>query len=377
MPAFTRNRGVLRAMSALAVLASASGSRADDPERPGLNWVRLRGAEGCLAAPELAERVELRVGKMLFASVSDAGVFVDGYVGPARDGWDVVLAVSDREGVLLGRRELHVAGASCRVIDDAVTLVIAVTLYPGTALIDAGIALDPATSARLHALFGAEPLDPDPTMLAAVAPSEPSGAALAAPASARYRASDRVESEARGPAVERGFELGVDAVAIAALGQLPGLAAGAGLRVLVRPPEVFPFEIGGLLLPSAIENAGDIRGQARFALLLASLTACPIEPAWLPASAMCAGAEVGQLQVEASGFAEDNVSVDDVVANALLSALYRPEIVSGFHFRFAVALAVPLVQRSYAFEALDGTDTPLFRMPQIAGRIELGLALQL
>ena len=128
--------------------------------------------------------------------------------------------------------------------------------------------------------------------------------------------------------------------------------------VVVRPPDAFPIEIGALLLPSATESAGNVSGQARFALLLGSLSACPVEPAWLPAAALCAGAEVGQIEVEGSGFAEDNRSVSDVVANLLVSALYRPELVGGLHLRVAAVLAAPLIQRSYAFEALDGRTGP-------------------
>lgn len=385
MHAFTRfsqfHHSARAALCALAVLSCATAARAEDPQRPGLNWVRLRGAESCLSAPELAQRVELRVGRMLFASVSDAGIFVDGYVGRSREGWDVTLEVSDREGALLGRRELHVPGADCNVIDEAVTLVIAVTLYPNTAMMEGGIALDPATSAKLLALFGQESVDPDPALLAPATPRPESRAEVRAVRGAgvdRVSAStDRAAIEEPGPDVQGGaFELGFDAVAIGALGQLPGFAAGAGVRVGLRAPGAFPIEVGGSLLPSSIETAGNVSGRARFALLLGSLSACPVEPEWLRASALCGGAEIGQLEVEASGFAEDNRSVSDLVANLLLSALYRPELAAGIHLRVAAVLAVPLIQRSYGFEALDGTDAPLFRMPQLAGRLELGLAVQ-
>ena len=39
---------------------------------PGLNWVRLAGADDCISAAELADAVELRVGRTLFVATTEA-----------------------------------------------------------------------------------------------------------------------------------------------------------------------------------------------------------------------------------------------------------------------------------------------------------------
>jgi hypothetical protein len=63
--------------------------------------------------------------------------------------------------------------------------------------------------------------------------------------------------------------------------------------------------------------------------------------------------------------------------NLLALALWRPQLVGSVHLRAALALDLPLVQRSYTFQTPDRTQATLFRMPQIAAHAELGLGLQL
>src|SRR5687768_10727568 len=81
---------------------------------PGLNWVRLAGAEDCLSAAELADRVEQRVGRNLFVATTTAELFVDGSVrgttraGTATRTFDVTLQVSRPGGEVLGERALTI-----------------------------------------------------------------------------------------------------------------------------------------------------------------------------------------------------------------------------------------------------------------------------
>jgi hypothetical protein len=63
----------VHADDAAAVAAARAEQRA-----PGLNWVRLEGAASCISAARLAQRIEARIGRVLFTSVSEAALFVDG-----------------------------------------------------------------------------------------------------------------------------------------------------------------------------------------------------------------------------------------------------------------------------------------------------------
>jgi hypothetical protein len=362
----------LRAATLLLAL-SALPARAAEPLRPALNWVRLPGAEGCLSAAALAERVELRVGRMLFVTAGEAGLFVDGYVepAPAGAGFVVALSLSQPDGKVLGRRELRFPDADCAAIDDPVALVIAVTLYPNTGLLEEGVPLDPATSERLADLFGNEPLDPEPASL------PPAPAHVQPHPTPRRVPLDVSSGGAPSVAHSEPWRFALVAAASAAAGQLPNIAPGATLQATAVAPGFWPIEAAAQYLPGQVVTSEGAGGRTRFELWLASLALCPFEPAWLPDSALCAGAELGQLHVVARDFPSQNTQVTDVIANVLLHAVYRPAIGGGVHLHTGLAVTIPIVQRQYTFETAARTQADVFVMPQLAGRLELGLAWQL
>ncbi len=342
---------------------------AEDPLQPGLNWVRLPGAESCLSASALATRVETRVGRMLFVSVSEAGLSVDGSVRALPSGWQVTLDISDPDGRVLGRRELQFEGKECSVIDDSITLVIAITLYPNTGLLDGGIPLDPATAAKLEALFGSEPTDPDPASL-------PASSAPATPSSRPAPPAARAEQGGGGPRVRtEPWTLGIALAGTGALGHLPGPAGGGSGYALLTLPGAWPVQLGLLWLPGTTKRADEGRGEASFDLLTGSLAMCPWQPSWLESLAFCAGLEAGRLHVQPRDFAFGNRAITDAVASLLGLASLQPRLLGPLHLRVALALSVPLIQRAYTFQSGDGTPSPLFRMPQLAARLELGLGL--
>ena len=347
--------------------SSSVAATVAEQRAPGLNWVRLEGASDCLSAAELAERVELRVGRVLFTSVGEAGLFADGSVRHANGGWDVTLEISQRDGAVLGRRVMRFEGENCAVIDDAVVLVIAVTLYPNSGLVDAGIPLDPRTAASLEALFGAEPTDPDPASLpAAQTQSAASTASRARPVRVQTGPTPRGEP----------WTVALDAALILGLGQLPSAAVGGGGYLLVAPPDAWPVQAGAFWLPPQALRVEEAGGEARFDLLLASIAACPWQPSWWRALAFCGAGEIGRLRARPN-FASKNRPANDVVANLSALALLRVQLAGGLHGRAALVLSMPLIQRSYAFETLARTPQQVFRMPQLAARLELGLGWEL
>ena len=363
----------VRGLVVCVALLWADRAHAVDSHRPGLNWVRLEGAEPCLSSAQLAARVEARVGRVLFATPDDADVFVDGFVRKgAEQGWDVTLAVSDPDGRVLGKRDMHFEGADCAVIDEGVALVIAVTLYPNTGLTEGGVPLDAGVAGRLDSLFGEEPTDPDPATLP-VAANAQTGNAAAGPNAARASAASTASSATPSLQAPR-WSLALDVTPTIGFGQLPGASLGLAAHAQITPPGMWPIELGAAsFLERTVDAGGGVAGQAGFKLVLASVTACPWQPAWLPALAFCVGAELGRLHVEPSGFAELQPSSDDFVANLLGTAVLRAPIVAGLYVRVALLLALPLIQRGYSFQTPAGTSEPLYRMPQVAGRAEIGL----
>jgi hypothetical protein len=346
----------------------ATEPRGDQP-RPGINWVRLPGASDCLSAPALVMSVEARLGRSLFVATSLAKVFVDGHVARVAAGFEVVLEVSDSDGAVLGQRAMHFDGDDCKVIEDAVTLVIAVTLYPNSALPAAGIALKPGTAQRLDALFGDESLDPNLASLPSVDPTAPPR--------------ERATSDGAPPAPERpptqsaGLRFALAGAATFGIGQLPSPALGLAAYGVVTPRSSLSIEAGFLYFPANVALADGGAGAASFALLLGSIAVCPVQPDWLRRLDLCIGAEAGQVHVEASGFVFDNQRADDLVVNLRASGVWQVPVAGGFFLRVALLASAPLLQRNYTFRGPDNAPESLFRMPQAAVRADLGLGLTL
>lgn len=100
-----------------------------------VRWgLTFRAPDGCIQAAELAERIEVRVGRPMFGAKPD--VRIDGYVKAAEAPlkWRARLTLVDADGTVKGSREVTSVEPSCRAIDDSLSLVAAVMLDPAAAL---------------------------------------------------------------------------------------------------------------------------------------------------------------------------------------------------------------------------------------------------
>jgi hypothetical protein len=175
------------------------------------------------------------------------------------------------------------------------------------------------------------------------------------------------------PAAGSDVRLGIDLVGASGLGQLPEIAFGAGARIRLEIDSAWPVELGVSGFVPATEHAGnDSAGEARFDLLLASLATCPWQPDWLSGLALCAGAEGGRLRVQPKAFEGSSAAASDAVMDLLGSAVLHVRLGSTLRVRAALTVLLPLLQRSYTYQAADGADARLFRMTQLAGRAEIG-----
>lgn len=361
-------------MVAAALWSVAITGRAQESAvtEPGLNWVRLAGADDCLSAAELADKVERRVGRTLFVSTTQAELFVDGSVrGTAHDGestrtFDVTLQVSRPGGEVLGERVLAIEGERCSAIDDAVSLVIAVTLYPRSSLVASGIPLDPTTAASLQTLFGDEPTDPDPSSLPTVVVS-PVRSPRPKPLPSRE------PTDRKGTSSMSGMELSIDAIGAGEVGQLPDVRFAAGGYLRVFPRNLMPVEAGFAYYFTNSDSVPE-GGSVTFELTTASLTGCP----WTFLSEDlrgCIGLEGGLLIATPSNLAVTAKRTTDPVLNILFAAVYRPQIVGPLHLRAGVIVGVPVLQHEFLYQARDGSSATLFQTSQIQGRADIGLGL--
>lgn len=177
------------------------------PILPGLSWVRLEGAETCISTIALAQRIEDKLGRPVFVPTSAAELTIEGHVAPRPGGGFVSqLSVVAPDGRVLGTRQLESPGVDCAELDDALILVIAVTLVPDNGA--AGVSmLSPQAQAALDQwLRGEVPTD--------VAPSatQPTATVPVPPRAARDTESPRRDARSSRPTVDYRSRIEIGAI---------------------------------------------------------------------------------------------------------------------------------------------------------------------
>jgi hypothetical protein len=311
--------------------------------------------------------VEERVGRTLFVAPSEAALFVDGSVEAVADGgFAVQLQVSDRAGQVLGMRSLHFEGSDCAAVAAPVALIIAVTLYPDSGLTAATTPLDPELAARLSELFDRESSAPDPAATPPVA--QPPAASEAAPQPQPLAAAPT-------PAiVEPPFEetLAIGVSGVAGLGTIPSPGLALGLRATLRLDQRWVFEAGIDRYFAKQTRVRDL-GRIEFGLLEGALAVCPW-PLLHNDVRMCAGAMLGVLTAEPSGFLGGGDTRSQWIVSARLNAVYRPRLSERIAARLALGIALPFFQRAYTVQGSDGLPIEAFRMSQVTGQAEAGIS---
>jgi hypothetical protein len=337
---------------------------------PALNWVRLPGAESCITAAELAQRVEERLERRVFVLAQDAELAFDGYVQPrAAGGFTAHLAVANARGEVLGARDIESTDADCRKLDDALVLIAALTLFPGEfGMESGGIALDPDTNARLQALFGDEPTELDPASLPAPAPA-------AAPAPTPKP--PRVATSNGAPRVRHSSLIAIEASPVIAFGVLPGIAFGVAAELTARIPSLWPVRAGfGHFFERDARAEKLPSGTGHFERDEVTLFACPLAPDEALAFELCAGAVLGLVSVASEGFAEGGINATDPVLDIGGQAGVRALVFDVVLARLTATALLPLVQRSYDYQALDASTEQLFRSTQVGARLQLSLGAE-
>jgi hypothetical protein len=115
---------------AAALLGAAGPATAADPVR--FAWVRGDGADACASQQTIADRVAARLGQSPFSA--GAARSIEATVSRAEHGFRVALYVRDREGRLLGAREIPSEDTDCGPIEAASVLAIALAIDPEGAL---------------------------------------------------------------------------------------------------------------------------------------------------------------------------------------------------------------------------------------------------
>ncbi|WP_437996437.1 hypothetical protein WMF26_36050 [Sorangium sp. So ce185] len=345
-------RAARLALLAAALVAAARPARASSGEQTAsLSWVRLAGAEACVAARALAQAVEARLGRAALVSAARADLTIEGRVEPgASGGWRAVIAVADADGALLGTREIATASPRCGAIDDELALAIAL-------MIDPSAVLSP----------GAPPAPPPP------APPPPPPAPAPAPSQPEIlvqRILIPVPPPAPPPPAPWRVEVG--AGPLFGLGLLPSPGAAAAIRARLTPPRFWSFEVGGAVwFPNEATTGAS---SARFSWGEGFVSACPVSLGSATRLSACAGARLGALRVGGLGFGVDRAD-ERLTAGGALDVRLTRRLVGPLTAGGGLGLIVPLVRDTFFYVDAQGRDREIFQMAPLAGTADVLLGV--
>jgi len=339
-----RNLGLWRAGAAGGILAllSASPARAEGGKRTSsLAWVRLEGAESCIAAPALAQSVETRLGRKVFVSASDADITVEGTIGRGpKQGFRAQLRITSKDGTILGSRDVETRAASCDAIDEKLSLVVSVLI------------------------------DPDGSLAAEEAPPP---ALPVAPTVIERERVVVVHDEPRAPPPPWRFELTV--AAMASVGLQPGIGVALAPSIVLDPPHFWAVRAGGgIAATTSTEAKGGASADA--SLAHGSLALCPLATRGGRVQALaCGGGLVGALRARGIGF-DTTTTTSSLVAGPFVVGRTSLKIAGPVVASVALDLVVPIAQAEIGYHTASG-DNALFRTAPVAAMAELGIGVQL
>jgi hypothetical protein len=338
-----RRRRVVAWLTWTLVVVSAPSSWGDDKSSTvSLGLTRGPGAEACITAHELAQRVEARLGHATFVSAAQADLFVDARIDRAGRGWRATVAASRANGAHVGVRKLESAGRDCHSLDEDLVLVVALVIDP----LATG---SPPVPAPLHrdVVYVRVPV-PVPVPVPGPVPAWSFGARIATTI------------------------LG---------GMLPSLTPGLDLAVAATPPGAWPIELGAIATLRAIAEDEAGRG-ADMRLALATLALCPelLERDRFRLQ-VCGGGAAGAVFVRSRGL--DPGSGGDHAAGLLFGrARGSVRVAGGIHAEIDLGMTVPLARRTLYYTALDPTTLQVERrdiygMATLGWIASLGLCVQI
>lgn len=263
-----RSPSLLALLALVALLLHRRTALASGGEvtRATLSWVRLPGAEACIAAPALAETVERRLGHPVFSPVSKATLSVEGWVEPAQRPlrWRAIVTVADASGKVLGSREILTAAEDCQDVVAPLALGLALMIDPETPAEGPGAGTPQATVVVPEA----EPARPEPETGAQRLPAAP---CLPPRGEAWLQA-------ALAPLVGIGAMPGVD---------LDAVSPGGLLRFVFGAPTQWGAEIQAAYFPPRAIKYATVQRTHLAALF------CPLRRAAAVRVDLCAGLAVG------------------------------------------------------------------------------------
>ncbi len=333
---------------ALSSLSAARAGHADEAKArtSSLSWVRLEGAESCIATQALARAVEERLARKVFVSAAEADVSVEGHLSKTGDQWKAVLTIRDSEGTLLGTRTLDSKEAECSALDEGLVFVVSVLIDPDAAL------AEPKPEK-------AEPSDPLPE------PKPPRVVVR------RERVLVPVTPLSLPP---EPWRVGFSALLTGALGLLPGPALGVGAAVLLDSPGFLDIDLKATYWFPRTADA-ERGASAELSLLHAGAALCPLAfKRGTFSYHFCGGLLLGALRSRGTGF---DAQQSDNAPSVYLQLPSRVSLglAGPLALTASVSFLAPLVRSEVTYRAANGSDQTLFEPSPVAVSGGVGLTL--
>ena len=311
---------------ALISLVLTTNVSADTPARHVLRWTRAPGAEACIDPQALRNAVDARLGRPVFTDTEQRAVSIEGNVRPTQHGWHVAITVHGPDQEPLGQRELEESAPDCRVLDEALVLMIALIVDPDAAMRDPQQAPPPPPPVPTPTPA------PTPTPL----PTEP-------------------------------WRVAVSANVSGGAALLPGATLGGALRVSIDAPVLPAIAFRVSLWPTDEQRRGD--QGAEFLLLTGGAAICP--RVWR--LGLCGGVELGRMSGDGFGFDRSQQSaafVTYITAEPHLAVTLTDRL----DLEASIGAWIPLVRPRFVFEQA-GEDIDLYQPAAVAFVGQLGLTL--
>jgi hypothetical protein len=320
----------------------------------------------CPGPAAIANAVEARLGAHVLVPASSQNLAVEAYIEAHPPvGYRVIVAMSDADGNVIGRRELTSSEPDCSAITASAQLAIALMIDPEAHVNAAPSEPAPAVSATV-----APPRAPPPNLQ--IAPRRP--VFEGPPPSVQYVPSL--------PRPVSAWSVAVEGSANFTIGLLPGLATGA--RVQARLPMYdgsFALVAGAnyywpKTLHSIVEPEGAVATLV-FQAAFVNLAGCVLSDAGRAVLGMmaCFGADLGSMSVRTTGL---DVSTGGAGAIADLEARARVMVrpARGFLVFAGGALRMALSREHFDVVNSELRSNSAFFRPFIGGDLEIGIGYE-
>ncbi|MFT3924876.1 MAG: hypothetical protein QM778_20240 [Myxococcales bacterium] len=339
--------------------------------RASLVWRRGPGAEECISPERLEKALSDHLGYAAFDANGD--LVVQGTVSKADNPprFRAEVELRDRQGKLLGRREVEAPGSACGALDEALVLVLSLAIDTQLTLLAAqATPSEPAQSTTESGPANSAPIEPEPKAVVAPAPVEVTQAPPTVAESHPKFASGVKIVRVKGTGATFGLLLAVGSGFTQGL--MPATAWDLGVTLGFRTPSLFGVELSGTFVPFG--RVPTDQGYADFRAGLAELRGCaPLlrAPVLLDG---CVGFWNGVLRARAHDFSKNMARTAPLSgATAHVRAAY--DFSEHFFARAAAGLGVPFVRDRFTAVGTRETRVLLHRVAPVVGSFGLELGV--